>query len=224
MRPSVAVMALAALLAPWDALQGASSAQPDRIPVIAPEGAVGDLGQRGGPVIHTAQVEVQEQGGGVVLLPQSPAVPSRVEVRAGYSMEWMDMITAGATPATVVASWDVAGQGGLPSAGDYGTFGDTFVELTAEVAGLTGYAQVRRIVQGGTVAPGQTAVMQYDAGAFIGADSTTEAKAISSFVGTGDVEISYEFGSEDYLAGGSNASIIRSTSAFASVTVIYYFD
>jgi len=176
------------------------------------------------PVIHTVPVPVQENGIGSALIPQSETTPTRVELRASYGISWQDEVRAGQTPAAVIASWNYPERGGLPSAGDYGTFGDTFVDLDVRAFGMRAVSQVRRIIQTVFVAPGDTDFLVYDGGTFIGANTTTDAKVISNFVGTGEVELPYIFSSEDYLAGGSNARINRSTTANASVTVIYYYD
>lgn len=175
-------------------------------------------------VVHNNVINVLENGLGVVSIPQSELVPTRVELRASYGISWVDEVRAGATPAAVIASWDYPERGGLPSAGDYGTFGDTFVDLDVRAFGMRAVSQVRRIIQTVVVAPGETAFLTYDGGTFIGANSTTDAKVISNFVGTGQVNLPYTFTSEDHLAGGSNARINRSTISNASITVIYYYD
>jgi hypothetical protein len=181
-------------------------------------------GQGARPVVHTQEIEVQENGFASVNLPQSPTVPVRVELRASYSIEWLDTITAGETPATVIASWDYPERGGLPSTGDYGTFGDTFVDLDVRAFGMRSVARVSRIIQTVLVQPGETGFLGYDGGAFVGVNSTTDPKVIANFVGDGEVFLSYVFTSEDHLAGGSNASIQRSTTAAAAITVIYYYE
>lgn len=175
------------------------------------------------PVVHTVPIEVQENGKGFVALPQSVATPTSVEIRASYSMEWVDQIQAGQTPAAVIASWNYPERGGLPSAGDYGTFGDTFVDLDVRAFGMRAVSQIRRIIQTTVVQPGQSDFLTYDGGTFIGANTTFDPVVISNFVGSGEVVLPYVFSSQDFLAGGSNSRINRSTNASASVTVTYNY-
>ena len=179
--------------------------------------------QGGGSVVHTVPIKVQENGKGFVSIPQTVATPTSIEIRASYDIEWVDQITAGQTPAAVIASWNYPERGGLPSAGDYGNLGDTFVDLDVRAFGLRAVSQVRRVIQTVVVQPGDTDFLMYNGGSVDGANITTDPNVIANFVGSGEVLLPYLFSSQDFLAGGSNATINRRTNSLASVTVTYNY-